>query len=111
MAIIGRESITVVSKTWTGEDDYGNPIESTTSRIIKNVLVGQTGSTIIYGLSVTNTEIDIVLYLSSREVIKSSDEFIYQDRHYLQSGTPTLWRPSAGSINKPKLIVNLKMKD
>lgn len=111
MAIAGRESITVVSKSFGSEDEYGNPIETKTERVIKNVLVGQTGSTIIYGLHDTASQIDITVYMRSTEKINPTDEFIYNDRTYHQSGMPTLWRPAAGSINKPKLIVNLKMED
>lgn len=111
MGIVGREVVKVLSKTWGPEDAKGNPTETKTERLIKNVLVGYSGSTINYGLAATDTEIDLVMHINAREVILPTDEFIYDGRNYQQVGLPTLWKVARGSIVKPKWIVNLKMRD
>lgn len=111
MSITGREKITVISKAFGSDDEYGNPVETITERVIKNVLVGQTGSTIIYGLHDTASQDDLTVYMSAKEKIRPSDEFVYEGRSYHQTSLPTLWKTSAGSIVKPKLIVNLKAVD
>jgi hypothetical protein len=109
--MVGREIVKVVSKSYGTVDNKGNPTEVKTERVIRNVLVAQSGSTINYGLHDTSKEIDIELYLNAREDILSDDEFIYEGRNYQQVGEPTLWKTARGSITKPKLIVRLKSRD
>ena len=106
----GQETIEVLTKTYGGEDAYGNPIEVETSYEIKNALVAQQGSTIEYDMFSTNSEIEIVVYLNKKyhNVIKSTDVVLYNGKRYEQVNYPTLWKPFKGSIIKPKLIIGLK---
>lgn len=106
----GQETIEVLTKTYGGEDAYGNPIEVETSYEIKNALVAQQGSIIEYDMFSTNPEIEIVVYVNKKwhNVIKSTDVVLYNGKRYEQVNYPTLWKPFKGSIIKPKLIIGLK---
>lgn len=112
MAIVGTETITVISNIQTGTDpDYDHPIFEEIQRDINRVLVQHSSSIIEYQLHQVALDIDITVYLNPREIINLDDKVIYQGRIYKQSGKSVLWKPFRGSRLKPKLILFLKAND
>jgi hypothetical protein len=111
MAITGQEVITVVSKSYFGEDDYGNPVEVLSTREVRNVLIANSSSLIDYQIHQDALTVDIMAFLPAANTIKLDDEIIYNGKNYKQSGASTLWRGPKRSIIKPKLILLLKLED
>lgn len=110
--IVGKEEIKLFSKTYSDEDDYGNPIESENEEIIKNVLVGHDSYPVITNMFEKSPEIDVTIYIapSWKEKINNESEFEYRGRRFVVVDAPILWETFKGSRLKPKLIVGLKYK-
>jgi hypothetical protein len=111
MAITGQETIAVVSKSYIGQDDYGNPVEVHSTREVKNVLIANSSSLIDYQISQDALTVDIMAFLPAANTIKLDDEIIYKGKNYKQTAAPDIWRGPKRSIIKPKLILFLKLVD
>lgn len=108
--IAGKEKITLIKKSYTDEDEYGNPVETFIEIEINNVLVSQDSSVMVNTLFESSAEVDITIYINKKysNQIEDNDEFLYRGERYEIVDAPILWETFKGSKIKPKLIIGLK---
>lgn len=112
MGIRGKETIQIERRAWGPEDEFGNPTFETTILIIKGCLVawGATGETgDLFGLNIST---HATIQLPKGTLIHKNDVFTLSNgQRYVLNGEPLRWVPQAASPVKPKVLVNVVLKD
>lgn len=89
--IRGGESITVKSRSVASTDDYGNPTYTTTSRVVKDALVGIGGTSEPVNAQRDAIEADLTVYLPAGTVILDGDQFVIREAEWERAGEALEW--------------------
>jgi hypothetical protein len=100
MLLRAGQSVQVIERTVTGQDDYGNDVYSDVTRVIRNcaILPGNTSEDIQGTSSVIS---DVILHVPLTTDVGSFDRVILPDGNTYQiTGLPRSWQsPFTGSMS------------
>lgn len=105
MGIVGKETVTVISKVKTGfNDERGNPEYVTVSTVVTGVLVAPGAYTTTVDIAGYETEETVTFYLPLSTQIDFKDLVTYKNQTYALTTTPQKWVAPKGSPLKTKII-------
>jgi hypothetical protein len=87
----GMESITIVRKTSTGVDDFGNPTYSYANTTIQNCGIGFGNSDEPVMDDRDPIDNTLTLFMPAGTVIEANDTFIVRGTRFVKAGSPENW--------------------
>lgn len=87
----GTETITIVRKTSTGVDDFGNPTYSTSSTTIQNCGIGFGNSDEPVLDDRDPIDTTLTLFMPAGTVIEPNDLFIVRGTKFVKTSSPEVW--------------------
>jgi hypothetical protein len=89
--IRGGETVTIKSRTEASTDDYGNPTYVTTSRVVKDALLGIGGTSEPVDAQRDATDASVTLYLPAGTLVLEGDQFVIRGSYWERAGEALEW--------------------
>jgi hypothetical protein len=112
MSFFRGETVSIISKTIDMNDlnDFGLPTETTTTRVVKNVLVAFTSTDTYTSVEEQALKTNLTLYFPAGTNINDEDVFIIRNTKWEKTGRQEDFQTDAiiGSFLNVGVIVNVK---
>ncbi len=102
--IRGGETITIKRSTETGVDDYGNPIVSWSTIVVKDALLAVEGSDAPVSADRDAVDAKISVYLPMNVVVLDEDVFVIRGTEWVMAGTSQKWQPPFVGLEGGQMI-------
>lgn len=91
MAFVGGSSVTIVNRSSSSVDDYGNPQYSTTETVIPNCFVAHGTSTEPVDIARTPIDAMLTIYFPHGTNVADADLFLIAGETWVKDGDPDVW--------------------
>ena len=108
MILAGDEPIYIHRRVAAGVDDYGNATYSTSEILVRNCLVGFSGSSEPSEVARNPIDARLTLYFPHGTVIEDGDEFEVREKRWVKDGDPEAWPTVAGF--EVGVVVNVRRR-
>jgi hypothetical protein len=102
--IRGGETITIKRRSATSEDDYGNPVYTTTNITIKDALIAVSGTDAPVSAERDAIDAKISVYLPLSANVQDDDVFVIRGSQWVMDGTSQKWVPPFAGLEGGQMI-------